>query len=230
MTAVLFWDIDGTLLTTARAGIFAWQDAAQEVIGRSVDLGSMPTAGMTDVEIAVEILRAHQVEAAPPRTRELVHRYEDLLPDRLGWRSGHVLPGVREILEALRKRPDVLSLLLTGNTRRGAQAKLRHYGLDAYFEGGAFADDAPDRLAIARRALALAAERLDGDLRLDRTYVIGDTPADIHCGQAVGARTVAVASGTYGTAELARHHPWCVLERLPSPELFLVLLGLEDNR
>ena len=28
---VLFWDIDGTLLTTARAGVFAWEEAVREL-------------------------------------------------------------------------------------------------------------------------------------------------------------------------------------------------------
>lgn len=230
MTGVLFWDIDGTLLTTARAGMFAWQDAAGEVIGRPVDVLAMPTAGLTDIEVAVQILRAHGVEASPPALDRLVHRYETLLPDRLGRRPGRVLPGVREILEALRGRADILSLLLTGNTRAGARAKLTYYGLDAYFDGGAFADDAPDRLGIARRALALAAERLNGLVRPDCTYVIGDTPLDIQCGKAIGARTIAVESGTYSAADLAPHEPWCVLRVLPAPAEFLYLLGVMPRR
>ncbi|PSN20266.1 phosphatase, partial [filamentous cyanobacterium CCP5] len=56
MMTVLFWDIDGTLLTTGRAGIFALEDAAVEVIGHPVNLSQLKTAGLTDVEIAREIL------------------------------------------------------------------------------------------------------------------------------------------------------------------------------
>jgi phosphoglycolate phosphatase-like HAD superfamily hydrolase len=132
-----------------------------------------------------------------------------------------VLPGVREILEHLRACPDVCSLLLTGNTEAGGHAKLRHYGLDAYFAHGAFADGLADRPAIARRALTRARELLGPDLPAGRTYVIGDTPHDIRCAREIGARAIAVATGGSPLADLSRHDPWWVLERLPAPEVLL---------
>ena len=55
MTVVLFWDIDGTLLSTARAGVFAWEGAIREVLGSDRSLDSFPTAGMTDAEIATKL-------------------------------------------------------------------------------------------------------------------------------------------------------------------------------
>ena len=35
---VLFWDIDGTLLMTGGAGMYAWNDAVKELTGRDFDL------------------------------------------------------------------------------------------------------------------------------------------------------------------------------------------------
>jgi phosphoglycolate phosphatase-like HAD superfamily hydrolase len=226
MTAVLLWDIDGTLLTTGRAGIFAWQGAARELVGPDVDVVTMHTAGKTDVEIAAEILATHGRDAAPARVDALVRRYEALLPECLPLRPGRVLPGVREVLDALRGRDRVLSLLLTGNTRAGARAKLTHFGLAEYFDGGAFADDARDRVGVARCAAALVAGQLAERAAGATLYVVGDTPADIRCGDAIGARTVAVATGEYGEAELARHRPWLVLPALPPPDAFFDRLGL----
>ena len=55
MTVALFWDIDGTLLSTARAGVFAWEGAIREVLGSDRSLDSFPTAGMTDAEIATKL-------------------------------------------------------------------------------------------------------------------------------------------------------------------------------
>ena len=49
---VLFWDIDGTLLTTAKGGMFAWDDAVKEITGREFQLQSMRIPGMTDYQIA----------------------------------------------------------------------------------------------------------------------------------------------------------------------------------
>jgi phosphoglycolate phosphatase len=223
---VLFWDIDGTLLSTQRAGIFALEEAAREVCGATPDFSELKTAGLTDHEIAVVVVRECGGGDSPERASELLRAYERHLPERLGWRQGGALPGVVEILEHLRERPDVTSLLLTGNTPVGAEAKLRHYGLADYFAGGAFCIDGDDRPTIARRALEVAAEHAGAEIEPGSAYVIGDTPADIRCGREIGARTVAVASGVYGVEELAEHDPWLLMERLPDPGRFVELLGL----
>lgn len=226
MTVILFWDIDGTLLTTGRAGILAWEEATRELTGRSVDLDKMETAGLTDAEIAVNLLATYQIPPTSDNVRRLLEAYEHHLPGRLHWRSGQVLPGVRQVLDHLRGRSDAISLLLTGNTRAGAAAKLGHYKLDSYFSFGAFADDGPDRAAIARRALEIATERLVGNVSLERIYVIGDTPHDIRCGKAIGARTIAVASGSYTVAALKEHSPWWIMNQFPDPDTFMKKLEL----
>ena len=153
--------------------------------------------------------------------------YERHLPSRLGLRKGGALPGVVAILDALEGRHDVVSLLLTGNTAAGAKAKLDHYGLARYFAGGAFCVDGDDRPSIARRALTVAAERVGGPIDPASTFVIGDTPHDVRCGKEIGARTVAVASGTYAVDELEREDPWLALASLPEPAQFAELLMLD---
>jgi phosphoglycolate phosphatase-like HAD superfamily hydrolase len=226
MTHVLFWDIDGTLLTTARAGVFALEDAAREVCGATPDFSKLVTSGLTDHEVAVLSIETVGAQAGSDQAARFLRHYESRLPDRLPLRQGRVLPGVREILDDVAARPGVEQLLLTGNTAAGAAAKLRHYGIDSFFDAGAFCADGEDRVSIARRALSVARERLGEDPDPDRTYVIGDTPHDIRCGQAIGARTVAVASGAHPVEELETFGPWLVLERLPEPARFAELLGL----
>lgn len=222
---VLCWDIDGTLLSTARAGVFAWEDAIKETIGQDVSLQDYATAGLTDVEISRLLVREIAGREDSEMAARMLRRYEALLPSRLHRRTGGVLSGVREVLEYTRGLDGVLTMLLTGNTAAGAKAKLVHYGLSDFFAGaGAFADGCDDRPAIARAALRLAEERL-GAVDLERFYVIGDTPHDVHCGKAIGARTVAVATGAYSLAQLAALEPWLALERLPSPGEFLLRLG-----
>lgn len=223
MTTVLFWDIDGTLLTTARAGLSAWQEALEEQIGTPLDLSGFQTAGLTDVEIARSLSSSHGLDAT--RHDELLKSYERRLPECLGRRTGTVLPNVRTILQRLRGRSDVYSALLTGNTRAGAAAKLEHYGLAEFFDCGAFADGAGDRPTIARSALAQA-RKIAGMVSPDRVYVIGDTPHDVACGKAIGARVVAVATGAYTMDQLRETDPWWLLESLPEPEVFLPRLGL----
>jgi phosphoglycolate phosphatase len=224
MTHVLFWDIDGTLLTTARAGVFALEEAAREICGTDVDFAGLRTAGLTDYEVCALAIRTAGLEDDPETVTAFLRAYERHLPDRLHLRRGSVLPGVEAVLEHLAERDDVVSLLLTGNTPAGAHAKLAHYGLDRYLSDGAFCVDGGDRVSIARRALALAAERMGADVSGDQVTVIGDTPADVRCGRAIGARTIAIASGAYSRDELEEAGASVVVDELPPPERFLTLL------
>ena len=220
---VLFWDIDGTLLTTAKAGVFAWEDAVREFTGRTdFALAQLRIAGMTDYQIAVKTFETLGVEADDVLLRRFVDRYGELLPTSLPRKNGRVLPNVREILEHLRGRSDVRSYLLTGNTRAGATAKLTHYDLLRFLPDGALAEDTRARSSIASRALALA--RQAGPVAGDRVFVSGDTPHDIECARAIDARTIAVATGGYSVAELKEHDPWRLFEELPPPDDFVRLI------
>ncbi|MBI2828967.1 MAG: haloacid dehalogenase-like hydrolase [Acidobacteria bacterium] len=220
---VLFWDIDGTLITTARAGMFAWNDSVRELTGRDFDLRTGPrTAGLTDYQIAVKTFEFFGITPDPPLIERLVRRYEELLPASLPLRRGYVFPNVREILESLRERPGIRSYLLTGNTRGGARAKLIYYGLMEFFSDGAFAEDAGERASIAVRALELAKQR--GGVAEGGVFVIGDTPHDVECASAIDARTIAVATGGYTIEELQAYHPWRVFNELPPVGEFVRLI------
>jgi phosphoglycolate phosphatase-like HAD superfamily hydrolase len=219
-TTYLFWDIDGTLLDTARAGIFAWEEAIREVLGDEPHMVTMQTAGLTDAEIALQVAAAHGHDNDAREVAELLRSYTGHLPERLGWRQGRVLPNVRENLEALSQRDDVVNMLLTGNVAAGAQAKLRHYGLwDFFGAGGAFSVEGADRPSIARQARELAGEHGGQAPSAQQMVVIGDTPHDISCGKAIGARTLAVATGPgYDLDALRACEPWAALPELPPPE------------
>lgn len=219
---VLFWDIDGTLLTTGKAGVPAWEAAVRDVTGREFALSSMRVPGMTDYQIAVKTLELLGLEPTADAVLGIVRRYEQLLPAMLPTKQGRVLPNVREILDALTPVPHVRSYLLTGNTRGGARAKLTYYDLFGYFGEGAFAEDTGERATIAARGLALA--RQAGPVGDDGVFVIGDTPHDIHCANAIGARTIAVATGGYQFDELQAHAPWRVLLELPPADEFIGLI------
>jgi phosphoglycolate phosphatase-like HAD superfamily hydrolase len=218
----LFWDLDGTLLLTGRAGLYAYEDAVLEVTGRKMDFAELKTAGMTDAGVAYLVLREAGVEPTAELAERVLRSYERRLPEVLPRREGRVLDGVREVLDDLEGRDDVRSFLLTGNTPDGARAKLSHYDLWRFFEDrdGAFCVDHGPRTDIARRAVALAPDA-------DELYVIGDTPADIEAGKAIDARTIAVAAGWHTKEELEEHDPWVVLERIPEPAEFRRLIGLD---
>ena len=222
---VLLWDIDGTLINSDGAGMYAWLQALEEENGRTLTVGGMNLAGLTDRIIARisigEILRREYSEALADR---LIERYVELLPQWLERRTdGYVMPGVRAILERAQGLSDTALALLTGNVESGARLKLEHYGLLDFFEWGAFADGAIERRDIAGEARRIAEERYGAD-SVDSLFVIGDTAHDIDCGKFIGAHTVAVGTGSFTAAKLAAHDPWWAIEQLPAARLFFARL------
>src|SRR5262249_27095258 len=104
-------------------------------------------------------------------------------------------------------RPPPLLGLLTGNIRLGAEIKLRHFNLWKVFETGAFADDHEERDQIAAIARQRGSAILGQELKNGQVLVIGDTPLDIRCGRAIGAKVLAVATGGARLEELEPHKP-----------------------
>ena len=130
-----------------------------------------------------------------------------------------------ELLKKLKARKHVILGLLTGNVSRGAQLKLGHYGVWHFFEFGAFADDHADRNQLGSFAQARARERPGREFTAEEIDVIGDTPRDIACGKALGARTIAVATGSWSREKLAEHHPDILIDDFSEVERLIDTLG-----
>ncbi|MDQ6886466.1 MAG: haloacid dehalogenase-like hydrolase [Gemmatimonadota bacterium] len=222
MKLVLF-DIDGTILTSDGAGRRAMQGALTHVFGDCGPHG-YHYDGKTDPQIARDLMRLSghddaRIDALLPR---LMARYLEGLVKELegGALRLRVLPGVRALLDALEVRADVLLGLLTGNIDRGATIKLRAAGIDpARFRVGAFGSDHAHRPELPGIAQRKARESLGIHIDGGQIVVIGDTPSDIECGRAIGARAIAVATGRYDVAALRACRPFAVfpdLSEVPS--------------
>ena len=122
-------------------------------------------------------------------------------------RRGGCCPASSPLLEALKPRPDVVLALLTGNLARGAEIKLTHYGVWHYFEFGAYADDHHDRNQLGHFARQRAQEKHGIEFPSEHIFVLGDTPHDITCARAIGAKAVAIATGKFTVAELGALGP-----------------------
>lgn len=220
---ILFWDIDGTLLRTNRAGLYAFQQAARELLGGEIDFNGIETSGMTDHYIADQVIRSITGQTpAHDDILRLVSRYEELLPAQLEIHQGYLLPSVRSILTELHDHPSFVSTLLTGNNPGGAKIKLSFFNIAHYFDFslGAFSLQCRTRRDVADQAKRLLTDRYP-DISFARVFVIGDTPHDVDCGKYIGAQTIAVATGTHSFANLRAHAPWWALETLPSPAEFI---------
>lgn len=211
---LFLFDIDGTLLSTARAGEHALRLSLKERFGVDDDLASISFAGSTDGNIAQQMFAANGIPATPENTADLFDGYVHHLALELPRREGRILPGIVELLEALHEREDCVLGLLTGNIERGAELKLSHYGVWDFFEFGAFADDHIDRNKLGPVAHARAVEKHGISFDADEVFVIGDTPKDIDCARAAGFKAVAIATGNYSRDELAAHSPDYLFEDL----------------
>ena len=221
---ICLFDIDGTLLHTGGAGQAAMEAALEEefnVARRSADI---PYAGRTDCAIAADLLRFHGIEANADVIRRFTEAYLQRLPTFLKERDGLILPGIRELLATLAARDDLLMGLLTGNFAAGARLKLEHYGLAGYFRFGGYGDCHHHRDDVARTALEEVRRTLGDRLNPERLWVIGDTPSDIRCGRAIGARVVAVATGVFPMEQLAREEPDHLFADFSDPQPLLALL------
>ncbi len=212
MRLVWLFDIDGTLIHTDGAARQAFARAVGARFPGPDPLRDVPFAGRVDPLILRDILERHGAEfEAEDEARfwntVFAHLREGLAPGR-----GRVLPGVPELLRAVEGEPQWVSALLTGNMTQMAAIKLGHYGLAGRFAFGAFGEEAEDRNALARVAVARARERYG--VPPEACVVVGDTEHDVACARAAGARVVAVATGTQSAAQLAAHAPDLLLEDL----------------
>lgn len=223
MITCLF-DIDGTLLASGGAGKAALELAFTETFHTTLRT-QIPYSGRTDRAIMRELLHTHDVEYSPANRQTLMSAYLALLPDSLNRHQGRVLPGILALLDELRRRGNIALGLLTGNVRAGARVKLGHYGLFEQFAFGGFGDRHYDRDDVAREALGEAKTHVGPQLSPDRVWVIGDTPLDVKCARAIGAKVVAVATGVHTVEQLAESKPDLTLRDLADPSPFLEMLG-----
>lgn len=208
------FDIDGTLVDTGGAGMAALEQATHEIFGN----GGPPLdlAGATDLGIVIGIHEHFSVEP----TRERIDRYLSIYQLRLDWNlthggfPGRVIDGVGGLLGILAGCSHATLGLLTGNTAGGAASKVRHFGLASYFSFGAYGCDHRDRNRLGPIALERAAAHAGRSFSAEETWIIGDTPKDIACAKAIGARCLAVATGRFTTTELAAHGADHVVESL----------------
>jgi phosphoglycolate phosphatase len=223
MIACLF-DIDGTLLASGGAGKAALELAFTEEFGVALRF-HVPYSGRTDRAIARDLLRLHDIDDTPHNWQKLLTGYLARLPDSLNRHQGRVLPGILHLLQALKLRPKMAIGLLTGNVHAGARVKLGHYGLFDQFAFGGFGDHHFDRDDVAREALAAVRSHLGLPVPPERIWVIGDTPLDVRCARAIGAKVVAVATGIHTYEQLHESAPDLTLHDLSDPSAFLEQLA-----
>ncbi len=222
---VCLFDIDGTLIASGGAGKAALEAALTSEFGVTNIAEPVDLRGRTDRAIVAELIGCCGLDPSPETCRRLIDAYLRHLPEYMRKGAGRVLPGIANLLKLLDGHGAVALGLLTGNIRAGAEIKLGHFGLFDYFAFGGFGDDHHDRDDVAREALAEVRARFDGTMTPDRIWVIGDTPLDVRCARAIGAKAVAVTTGWHTREELEASAPDLLVTDLSDPTSLLSLWG-----
>ena len=217
---LLLFDIDGTLLDSGGAGLRALHQALPAAFPclSEEHIPPLDLAGSTDSGLVMEIFTRCGIEDAPANRARYFAAYTRYLRENLkaAGERARLLPGVADLLEALASstRKAFATGLLTGNIRAGAAIKVSHFGIAEHFSFGAYGDDHHDRDELGPIARDRAARQFEVPIDVSRSVVIGDTPKDIRCGKALGARTLAVATGRFRSDELRAFGPDLVFETL----------------
>ena len=196
MRALIF-DLDGTLVDTVYAHVFAWQRALAEAgmpidgwrIHRRIGMSGGLFTRAVGREIGRE-LTTEEAEAIQQRHGEL---FRELLPDR------RPLPGAVELLAQLRGL-GVVHGIATSGSRPEIDASLEALGVGpetVVVERGSVsrAKPEPDLFLACQRALGV---------EVDECYVVGDAVWDLLAARRARMLSVGLLSGGYGEDELTR--------------------------
>ncbi len=230
VATILLFDIDGTLVTTGGAGRRSIERAFAQRHGRA-DVLSFSFGGMTDRAIVRDglfVLSPELVGAAlEAEIDATLAVYLPVLAEEVATGGAvRVHPGVTEVLDRAAARNGVAIGLGTGNVVEGARIKLACVNLFHRFAFGGFGSDHVDRAALLRIGAERGAARLARPIDECRVVVIGDTPKDIAAARAIGAESIAVATGFIAAEELQKHEPTHVFESLAVDRVADVILGL----
>ena len=208
-------------MNTGRAGLYAIEEAFAELKGEHVSIPPIAAGGRTDNYICQQLLlKATGEMPSDEEVNTFCRHYELLLTKWLKKSDGTLFGPAKDIVSYFHGKREYTQLLLTGNSSFGAKLKLDHFHLSRYFDfdHSGFAGNFYYRDDLAREALRKVQEKWGSSI--SDIFVIGDTPYDIQCGKAIGAKTIAVATGHHTLDELKACNPWWATPGLPAPDVF----------
>lgn len=201
---LILFDIDGTLLRTAGAGVKAMNDAGRELFGDHFTLEGIPVSGRLDPLIWSDAAKLAKITDAHMHHDTFRQTYGRKLRDRLDREpTAELYPGVREFIEAIQKNKNITIGVLTGNYPETGRLKIERAGLDPdVFVIDAWGSDGNLRRDLPVVALAKCQARIGRSFAAHQTVIIGDTPHDIDCAQHNGCLSIGVATGEFNITEL----------------------------
>ena len=218
MPALIF-DLDGTLVDTVYAHVFAWQRALDQcglqIDGWRIHRRVGMSGGLFTRAVARELGRELTDEEATDVQDRHGELFRELLPER------RPLPGARDLLADLRER-DVTHGIATSGRRPEIDASLEALGVPddtVVVERGDVARAKPEPDLFVECARRLGAD--PGDC-----YVVGDAVWDLLAARRAGMLSIGLLTGGYGSDELERAGAYRVYRDAAELNLSLDELGI----
>jgi phosphoglycolate phosphatase-like HAD superfamily hydrolase len=216
----LFWDIDGTILSTKGAGLTPFLDAIIKRFPDCKPITRKECSGKTDYEIIMGSI-GHENWTNQDAVDEIIQEYNLGLKRNLDKSPAHALGEIDEVLQKLQLNRNIDSYILSGNNKLGARIKLESAGLEKYFNQNRHylaSYSRPRRIDVAKAAITESGK--------SQCIILGDTPYDIAIAQKIGVQVIAVASGQHSLEELEQLNPTYLLEEPNQVGLFEIFNSL----
>ncbi|MBV8079215.1 MAG: HAD family hydrolase [Actinobacteria bacterium] len=195
MARALIFDLDGTLVDTVYAHVFAWQRALAEegmpIDGWRIHRRIGMSGGLFTRAVAREVGRELSDEETEAIQKRHAAIFSELLPDR------RPLPGACELLAELRERGIVHGIATSGR-RPEINRSLEALGVG---DGTVVVDRGDVARAKPEPDLFLACQAALG-VEADDCYVVGDAVWDLLAARRARMLSVGLLSGGYGADEL----------------------------
>lgn len=224
---LVLFDIDGTLIhhvTTIKKGIERFVYGMKQAWGVDVAFDLKDRDGWPDWQSAWDIVKRYGVtrseyEQGFPKYVEFMRQF---LQEQS--KDGNVYEKISDaftLVSLLRKKPEYVLGIMTGNAESIAIWKLRHAGYDTQiFSIALYGDAAVDRITLAKSVHQKSQEVFGYQFAPKDIIVIGDTVHDIVCGEAVGAYTIAVTTAFHDNRQdLINKKPDVLVDSLMDPKI-----------
>jgi len=194
--ALFLFDIDGTLISPGKTARSMFVEIVKELTGKEVTLEVHQVAGFTDPKILENMLQRaglNKNEIHQAMEKFFLIYYERLENRYNSSEDKFIFSDISENLPALNDEDNIYLGLVTGNMERAAMIKLSPFGLNKYFNIGAFASDKADRNELPPIAVARAEALWEKKFENDEIFVVGDTIYDVECAVHNSYRAIGIA-------------------------------------
>lgn len=203
-TKVIIFDFDGTLCDTRSNIIIAFR-ATMEHLG--LEMRDEETCGATIGLTLRDGFKSMYPDFDDAKIDYCVETYRQIFAERRKELMPDLFPGVKETLEALRKRGYRMTIA-TSRLTDSLMLFMRHHGIDHYFEYAVGSDSVTHHKPHPEPALKTLAAL---NIAPSEAIMVGDMPVDIAMAHNAGIRAIGVDYGNATREELkAAEADWIV--------------------